>query len=116
MNSSSGAPQLANFLRQLENLPSLPRRQLVIRRTLTRNIVGDKKRLERPAATSTRSFQQKVKTSLRLKKGLSYSNRNGIKCSQRTMHRTARQLNLKWFKTKGMMVFGRRQVKLYHQY
>ncbi|CAF4663029.1 unnamed protein product [Rotaria sp. Silwood2] len=108
LNPSSGAPQLANFLQQSENPPSLQRRQLVtkIRRTLTRNTIEDKKRSGHPATTSTSSFQQKIKTSLRLKKGASIRNvtsnlnRNGIKCFERTVHRTARQLNLKWFKTR----------------
>jgi transposase len=108
LNPSWSASQIANFLQQSENSPSLKRHQLVtkIKRVLTRNTIEDKQRSGRPTTISTPDFQQKVKAALRLKKGASIRNvtsnlnRNGIKCSARTVHKAARKLNLKWFKTR----------------
>jgi transposase len=108
LNPSWSAPQIATFLQQSENPPSLKRRQLVtkVKRTLTRNAINDRPRSRRPITISTPLFQEQVKTSMRLRKGASIRtvtanlNRQGIKYSTQLVYNTARKLKLKWFKTK----------------
>ena len=76
LNPSRGASQLRNFLQESQNPLQLQRHQHVtkIRRTITRNTIEDTKRSGRSATISTPAFQQRIKTSLRLKKGASIRN------------------------------------------
>ena len=81
---------------------------------LTRNSIDDRPRSGRPITISISPFQQQVKTSMRLKRGVSIRNvtmslnKNGTRCSTQTVYITARKLKLKWFKT-------RKSQKLTHQ-
>jgi activator of HSP90 ATPase len=93
LNPSWTAPQIATFIEQSNNRSLLKRRQLLtkIRRTLMRNTIDDRSRSGRPVTISTTRFKKEIETSMKLRKGVSIRNvtsnlnRNGMKCSTKTV-------------------------------
>ncbi|CAF3043827.1 unnamed protein product [Rotaria sp. Silwood2] len=89
-----------------DNLPPLKYKTLhnCISRILKKGTVNDRKRSGRPITTTTLEFQQNVNYCIKMKKGASSRKidlvlkREQFTSSQTSVYRTAKQLNLKWYK------------------
>ena len=108
LNPSWNASNISNFLQQSENPPLLKRHTLMkkVNRALKRELIDDKRRPGRPVTVTTTVFRQRVRESMRLTKGASIRNvtsalnKQGLKCSTRSVLNAARCLKLRWYKMK----------------
>jgi len=97
---------MVRFIQSCDNPPPLHYKSLhnCVSRILKRGAVNDKKRSGYPVTTITLEFQQNVNHCIQMKRGASIRKTNVIlkreqfASSQTSVYRTAKRLNLKWYK------------------
>ena len=105
-NPSWRAKEIADFLQQSENPPTIKRRSLLIKinKTIKRGTVEDRKRSGAKVRVLTPRFLKQVEKAVHLKKRASNRitaiklKKKGVKCSRESVRRAVKKLKLKWFK------------------
>ena len=108
LNSTWSTSQIARFIENSDNPPRLKYQSIYTRvyRILKRETIRDKKRSGRPVTVTTPDFRKHVDKCIRLKKNASIRRANtllqrqGFTSSESSVYRTAKALNLKWYKKK----------------